>query len=476
MALEQRLSLKLSQKLVMTQSLQQAIKLLQMSRLELQETLKEELLENPILEDVQDGLELDNASAKSEAAEDTMSADFESKLDDIDMDAYFQDYLGDYNPRHEMESYDPSELPNFENLITREETLQDHLERQLGLLPLDEVAFEIGMMIIGNINEAGRLVAELDEMAVVGGWTVEQVTDVWQQVRDFDPRGVGARNLHECLEIQIAYSEWSGTEVETLLLEHFDLLRKQKYKELMAVLNLTKDQLKECLEAIKSFDPEPGRAFAPRPPQYIQPDVYILKVDNEYVIQLNDEGTAKLRVSPSYHKMLEQARATDRNATEYVRDRFKSAMWLIKSLDQRNRTIYKVAESLVRHQRDFFDRGIEYMKPLVLREVADDIGMHESTVSRVVNNKFVHTPRGVFELKYFFRSGLSSATGDDVSSLSVKEKIRKLCGEESPNKPYSDATLVKILTREGINIARRTVAKYREELGIQSSSKRRDKI
>lgn len=476
MALEQRLSLKLSQKLVMTQSLQQAIKLLQMSRLELQETLQEELLENPMLEDVQDGIELDNVSNKSESAEDTMTADFESKLDDIDMDAYFQDYLGDYNPRHETESFDPSELPNFENLITREETLQDHLERQLGLLPLDEVDFEIGMMIIGNINEAGRLVAELDEMAASGGWTLEQVTNVWQQVREFDPRGVGARNLHECLEIQIAYSEWSGTEVETLLLEHFDLLRKQKYKELMTVLNISKDQLKECLEAVKTFDPEPGRAFAPRPPQYIQPDVYIIKVDNEYVIQLNDEGTAKLRVSPSYHKMLEQARAQDKNATEYVRDRFKSAMWLIKSLDQRNRTIYKVAESLVRHQRDFFDRGIEYMKPLVLREVADDIGMHESTVSRVVNNKFVHTPRGVFELKYFFRSGLSSATGDDVSSLSVKEKIRKLCGEESPNKPYSDATLVKILTREGINIARRTVAKYREELGIQSSSKRRDKI
>ena len=264
--------------------------------------------------------------------------------------------------------------------------------------------------------------------------------------------------------------------MEELLLDHFDLLHKQKYKELMSALNLDREQLKECLEAIKEFDPEPGRSFAPLPPQYIQPDVYILKVDDEYVIQLNDEGTAKLRVSPSYPKMLAAAKNSDKDASTFIKDKFKSAMWLIKSLDQRNRTIYKVAESLVRHQKDFFDRGVEYMRPLVLREVADDIGMHESTVSRVVNNKFVHTPRGVFELKYFFRSGLSSAYGDDVSSLAVKEKIRKLCNEESPTKPYSDATIVKILTREGIQIARRTVAKYREELGILSSSKRRQKI
>lgn len=477
MALEQRLSLKISQKLVMTQSLQQAIKLLQMSRLELQDTLKEELLENPVLEDVQDNLETDlGAAPTNETLTDTPESKFEDKLDNIDMESYFQDYLGDYNPRSERESFDPGDTPNFENLITGHETLQDHLERQLGLLPLDERGFEIGMQIIGNIDDAGRLNGELQEVAEIGNWTLEEVTTIWNEIREFDPRGVGARNLHECLEIQIAYSEWAGTDVETMLLEHFELVRKQKYKELMNVLGVDKDTLREYLEAIKTFDPEPGRSFAPMPPQYIQPDVYIVKVDEEYVIQLNDEGTARLRVSPNYQRIMENAKSMDKGASDYIKDRFKSAMWLIRSLDQRNRTIYKVAESLVRHQRDFFDRGIEYMKPLVLREVADDIGMHESTVSRVVNNKYVHTPRGVFELKYFFRSGLSSAHGDDVSSLAVKEKIRKLCNEESPTKPYSDATLVKILTREGINIARRTVAKYREELGILSSSKRRKKI
>ncbi|MDJ0836089.1 MAG: RNA polymerase factor sigma-54 [Acidobacteriota bacterium] len=497
MALEQRLSLKLSQKLVMTQSLQQAIKLLQMSHLELADTIQAELLENPMLDDARESMEGETPTGEGEGSESPAEAlaeqpldnkdalkdqpveqneNFDNKLDDIDMESYFQDYLGDYQPRAERESIDPGELPSFENVLTRPETLQEHLEGQLGLLPLNETAFEIGMEIIGNINEAGRLACELEEIAEQSNWPLDMVNEVWQAVREFTPRGVGGRNLTECLEVQIAYSEWAGTEVETMLLEHFDLLQKQKYKELMNILGIDKDTLKEYLEAIKTFDPEPGRSFAPLPPQYIQPDVYIFKVDDEYVIQLNDEGTARLRVSPSYPKMMEQAKLADKDTRTFIKDKFKSAMWLIKSLDQRNRTIYKVAESLVRHQRDFFDRGVEYMKPLVLREVADDIGMHESTVSRVVNNKYVHTPRGVFELKYFFRSGLSSAYGEDVSSLAVKEKIRKLCSEESPTKPYSDATIVKILTREGIQIARRTVAKYREELGILSSSKRKKKL
>lgn len=472
MALEQRLSLKLSQKLVMTQSLQQAIKLLQMSRLELQDAVTQELLENPVLDDGQDFSEndLDAADAKTE------EESFEDKLDNIDMEAYFEDYLNDHQPRQEKEAYDPSDHFSFENIITRPESLQDHLESQLGLLPLNQTGYEIGLSIIGNINDAGRLEAELSEIAAQGNWKLDHVTEIWQAVRELEPHGVAARNLRECLEIQIAYSEWAGTDVETLLLDHFDLLQKEAYKDIMQLFDIDEDTLREYLQAVRTFDPEPGRAFAPMPPQYIQPDVYISKVDGEYVIQLNDEGTARLRVSPHYARLLAQAKKSDKKASAFMKEKFKSAMWLIRSLDQRNRTIYKVAESLVRHQREFFDRGVEYMKPLVLREVADDIGMHESTVSRVVNNKYVHTPRGVYELKYFFRSGLSSAYGEDVSSLAVKEKIRKLCSEESPAKPYSDATIVKILTREGIQIARRTVAKYREELGIPSSSKRRKKI
>jgi len=483
MALEQRLSLKLSQKLVMTQSLQQAIKLLQMSRLELADSIQAELLENPVLEDAREGMEGDepeSGPSEPQAPEPTeateLKEDFGDKLEQIDMESYFQDYLGDYQPRSEREHVDASDLPSFENVLSKSESLHEHLEKQLGLLPVNEQGFDIGMEIIGNINDAGRLIAELDEIAEVGNWSMDEVDSIWTQIRDFTPVGVGARNLRECLEIQIAYSEWSGTDVETLLLDHFELLQKQNYKELMNIFGVDRDTFKEYLEAVHSFDPEPGRSFAPMPPQYIQPDVYIVKVDQEYIIQLNDEGTARLRVSSAYPKLLEAAKKSDKEASSFIKDKFKSAMWLIKSLDQRNRTIYKVAESLVRHQKDFFDRGVEHMKPLVLREVADDIGMHESTVSRVVNNKYVHTPRGVYELKYFFRSGLSSAYGEDVSSLAVKEKIRKLCIEESPSKPYSDATIVKILTREGIKIARRTVAKYREELGILSSSKRRQKI
>ena len=481
MALEQRLALKISQKLVMTQSLQQAIKLLQMSRLELNETIQQELLENPVLEDSQDGIEEPQATTNEEAPEPSSEDSFEDKLENIDMESYFQDYLNDYQPRQEREHFDASEQFSYENILSKPETLHEHLEKQLGELPLNERGYEIGTAIIGNINDDGYLIdgnqaIELEEFTIDTDWTLQEVEAVWQQIREFDPLGVGARNLQECLEIQIAYSEWAGTEVETMLMEHFDLVSREKYKELMAVLGINKETLKKYLEIIRKFDRKPGRTYAPRPPQYIQPDVYILKVDDEYIIQLNDEGTAKLRVSSAYPRILEQSKLSDKKASNFIKEKFKSAMWLIKSLDQRNRTIYKVAESLVRHQKDFFDRGVEYMKPLVLREVADDIGMHESTVSRVVNNKYVHTQRGVFELKYFFRSGLSSAHGEDVSSLAVKEKIRKLCSEESPEKPYSDATIVKILTREGIRIARRTVAKYREELGIPSSSKRRQKL
>lgn len=477
MALEQRLSLKLSQRLVMTQSLQQAIKLLQMSRLELVETVQQELLENPVLEESADGVETpQGADDAREPAVDGAENEFEESLNQIDVEAYFQDYLGDYQPNYQRGTYDLSNQPSFEAVVSKPESLQDHLERQLGLLPLTQEGFDIGMAIIGNIDDDGYLIETLENIAEFLSCSVSHVEEVWNAIREFDPLGVGARNLRECLEIQIAYSEWAGTEVETILLDHFDLLAKQKYKELKAILGISSDELKAFLEAIKTFEPKPGRAFSTKPPQYIQPDVYIFKVNDEYVIQLNDEGTPRLRVSGQYRKMMQQLQRGDKETSNYIKDRFKSAMWLIKSLDQRNRTIYKVAESLVRHQRDFLDYGVEYMKPLVLREIADDIGMHESTVSRVVNNKYVLTPRGVFELKYFFRSGISSSVGEDVSSLAVKEKIRKLTAEESPKKPYSDATIVKILTREGIHIARRTVAKYREELGIPSSSKRRKKL
>lgn len=488
MALEQRLNLKLSQKLVMTQSLQQAIKLLQMSRLELVEAVQQELLDNPVLEESEGDDDGANA-AEAETAVKELVADqagegadaqnepsFEEALNQIDVDAYFQDYIGDYQPRYEPGTFDFSDQPPFENMVTRPETLHEHLARQLGLSDLTEEEQTIGEAIIGNINDDGYLIASFEELAELASASVDAVEKVWQIIREFEPRGVAARNLHECLEIQVAYSEWAGTEVEALLLEHFDLLARQKYKEIMAALQINVDQLKEFLEAIKTFEPKPGRQFARTPPHYINPDVYIYKINNEYEIQLNDEGSPRLRVSNRYMRMLDQLRRQDKEITDYIKEKFKSAMWLIKSLDQRNRTIYKVAESLVRHQRDFFDHGVEYMRPLVLREIADDIGMHESTVSRVVNNKFVHTPRGVFELKYFFRSAIKAAYGSDVSSLAVKEKIRKLVDEEPPNKPFSDAAIVKILQSEGIDIARRTVAKYREELNIASSSKRRQKL
>lgn len=351
MALEQRLNLKLSQKLVMTQSLQQAIKLLQMSRLELVESVQQELLENPVLEEA---AEYDDDVSKNELERKESEADaFEKAMDQIDVDAYFQDYLGDYQPQYQKGTFDISDQPPFENMVTKPESLREHLEKQLGLLPLNEAGFEIGMEIIGNVDDDGYLVVTLEEIAEETKSTLDEVEAVWRSVREFDPRGVAARNLRECLEIQIAYSEWAGTDVETLLLDHFDLLAREKYREIMSKLGIEREQLLEYLEIIKCFEPKPGRAYSPIPTQYIEPDVYIVKVDDEYVIQINDEGTPRLRVSPRYSKLIGMARKNDKEAAAYIKDKFKSAMWLIKSLDQRNRTIYKVAESLVRHQRDF---------------------------------------------------------------------------------------------------------------------------
>ncbi len=479
MALGQTLSLnmKLGQKLVMTQSMQQAIKLLQMTRLDLIDEVQQEMLENPMLEEaslVQEDTPAENTEKKEKEEPDT---EYGEALENIDLDDYFGDYLGDPYPQYQRGTYDLSDQPQLENMLSQKESLYHTLIRQLGLISLKPVEYEIGMEIIGNINDEGYLVdIELEKLAEEFEVPESVVYDVWNKIREFDPLGVGGRNIQEILEIQIAYSEWAGTEVETLLLEHRHLIEKQKYKEIMSLLNIDKETLKRYLEIVKKFDPKPGLTFSSKPVRYVVPDVVIKKINNEYEIELTREGTPELQISGVYKKLLELSKSEDKKINSYLQEKFRSAMWLIKSLDQRNRTIYKVTEALLRHQRDFFDRGVEYMKPLVLREIADDINMHESTVSRVVNGKYVRTPRGIFELNEFFHSGITSVFGEEVSSLAVKEKTRKLIRDEPPEKPLSDDAIRKALEREGIIIARRTIAKYREELHIPSSSKRKQKL
>ncbi len=481
MALEQKLHLKLSQKLIMTPSLQQAIKLLQLSKLELQEVLNQELLENPLLEESAEDVKAEETQAEETKAENEQAAEpapVEAKpeekdsFDEIDYDAYFQDYIEyGYNPRGMGEEHE--EFP-IENTLTRPPNLSDHLTWQLSMSDASPRTKEIAQFIIGNIDEDGYLRANNDEIVASGGYTAEEVELAVAAVQSLDPIGAGARDLRECLLLQLRFLEIDAPLVEVIIRDHWEEFMQRKFAPLAKTLGIDMKTLEGIVELIKHLDPKPGRKYSNERAIYVEPDVHVHKVGDEYVIVLNEDGMPKLRINSGYRSMLNSMDSkSDGETVNYIKDKIRSAVWLIKSLDQRQRTIYKVAESIVKHQREFLEKGIDFLRPLVLRDVADDIQMHESTVSRVVSNKYVHTPRGLFLMKYFFHSGIDSDTGEDISSLTVKKKIQSFIENEDPRKPLSDSKIMKILNDEGINIARRTVAKYRDELNIPSSTDRK---
>jgi RNA polymerase sigma-54 factor len=480
MALEQKLTVKMSQRLIMTPSLQQAIKLLQMSKLELVDEIQQELTENPVLDEVvgdatpEERAEADAATAEDPSPDERRTEEREKDpYEEIDYESYFQDVDGGWMPRAPVDSGE--ELPSFENTLAEQQNLADHLLWQLGLAPASEKLQAVGAAIVGNLNEDGYLRAGLDEIQQMGGWTVEEVREGLALIQGFDPVGVAARDLVECLTLQLRHLGQEGTPAETIVRFHMDKLQGRKYRELAETLGLDMDDLQAELEIIRGLDPRPGQKYNVESSRYVVPDVYVVKIDDDYQILLNEEGLPRLRISPVYRRMVERgAQATSSEAKEYVRDKLRSAFRLIKSLEERQRTIYKVARSIVKFQRDFLDYGIERLRPLVLKDVADDIGMHESTVSRVVNNKYMHTHRGLYEMRFFFHSGIASIRGgESVSSLTVKDRIKKIVVAEDARHPLSDAAIVKILKAEGLQIARRTVAKYREELKIPSSSSRK---
>jgi RNA polymerase sigma-54 factor len=480
MALEQKLHLKLSQKLIMTPSLQQAIKLLQLSKLELQEVLNQELLENPLLEESAEEAKQEEAEAeaqeKTQTEEEAKAAEpapekEKDSFDEIDYDAYFQDYIEyGYNPRM---GEDHEEFP-IENTLTRPPNLTDHLAWQLGMSDASPAVKDIGAFIIGNIDEDGYLRATNEEIAAAGPYDPADVEKAITAIQSLDPIGVGARDLRECLLLQLEFLEVDNPLVESIVRDHWDMFMQRHFVQIAKALGTDMKTLEGVVEVIKHLDPKPGRKYSNERAIYVEPDVYIQKVGDDYVIVLNEDGMPKLRINGSYRSMLNSMDSkSDGETVNYIKDKIRSAVWLIKSLDQRQRTIYKVAESIVKHQREFLEKGIDYLRPLVLRDVADDIQMHESTVSRVVSNKYMHTPRGLFLMKYFFHSGIDSDTGEDISSLTVKKKIQGFIDGEDPRKPLSDSKIMKILNDEGINIARRTVAKYRDELNIPSSTDRK---
>jgi RNA polymerase sigma-54 factor len=469
MAISQKLHTKLVQKLILTPSLQQAIKLLPMSTLELSELLNQEMVENPMLEEVPTE-ELQPVEAQQEKQEDKTEKEKTDTWDDQDYEYFFGDYLDDgYRPRTPTEV---KELPPIENTLSTNASLSDHLLWQLSMQTDDPVIREIGEAIIGNLDDDGYLVATVDELSAMGPWPTEQVERALRLVQGFDPIGVASRDLQECLLLQLRHTNEDPV-AEKIVTEHMRLLQNHQVPELARKMGMSIDDLKPHIELIRHLDPKPGSRYNPSQSQYVIPDVYVVKVEDQYVAVLNEEGLPQLRISPVYRRLLDKSAENTDETRAYVKDKFRSALWLIKSVEQRQKTIHKVATSIINFQRDFLDHGIEYLRPLVLRDVANDIGMHESTVSRVVTNKYMHTPQGVFEMKYFFHSGIASSYGEAVSSVTIKQRIRKIIEQEDPRKPLSDSKIVNILQREGLELARRTIAKYREELKIPTSNQRK---
>jgi RNA polymerase sigma-54 factor len=481
MAMETRLSLRQSQRVVMTPLLQQAIQLLQLSTLELQEVVQKELLENPLLEELPETPETPEGQDGQPAAEantipstDPITPELPPRdqeqrgTDDLpfDLTAVMFD---DHEERSLVAQEDRDDLP-FENMVRSVSSLNDHLDEQLRFATEDSLARKIGEEIIGNLDEDGYLRAELSEIAARCDVDVAAVESVLAMVQAFDPPGVAARNIQECLLIQLKSDPNPDPVSVEIVEEHFDDLTRRRYPDIARALRLPLDRVMESVEEIMGLEPKPGRRFGGNDSRYIVPDVVVHKMGSEYVVVLNEDGIPRLRVNSLYRSLL---RNNGDEAKQYVEQKLRSAMWLIKSVDQRQRTLRKVTQSIVKFQRDFLDKGIAHLRPLSLRDVGEDIGMHESTISRVTTNKYVETPQGLFELKYFFHSGIASGDGEMVSSVSVKKMIQDLLANEDPAKPLSDQEVAQVLKGRGLVIARRTVAKYREELGILPSHQRR---
>jgi len=476
MAFELKQSLKLSQQLIMTPQLQQAIKLLQLSRIELVDAIQQELEENPLLEDVsqesepedQVSSEPDEMQVVTHGTEVTGEGDGKEEFD-------WDGYLEDYGPVGVTYYHEDLEGPTWENVLTKRASLTEHLLWQLNLSRFTEQEGAIAEQIIGNLDGNGYLLATVDEIAVLENVTPEEVVKVLKKVQEFDPPGIAARDLQECLLIQSRFLVESSPLLERIIREHLKDLETKNYNLIAKKLKVSLESVLSAVIIISNMDPKPGRIYSDERDQYIVPDVFVFKVGDEYKILINEDGLPKLKISNFYKEILGGVSSADKSSSckDYVKERLQSATWLIKSIQQRQKTIYRVAESIVKFQREFFDNGINYLRPMILRDVAEDVQMHESTISRVTTNKYMHSPRGIFELKYFFNSSIGMTSGDSIASKSVQEDIKKIIISENKKKPYSDNEIVDILEKSGISIARRTVAKYRDILGILPSSKRK---
>ena len=486
MALEIRQVQKLTQQLVMTPQLQQAIKLLQLSRVELEEMVTKELQENPALEEgpveeAEASGEQPRSETQASVPENGSELVLNRELSAVDKIGTldWQEYLDTHsNSIHgsltaEATSDDGDSPPSWENSLTKKTTLEDHLIWQLRLSKITERESTIGSYVIQNLDQNGYLVLSREEICTATGSSAEEVEAVLRRIHFFDPVGVAAQDLRECLLIQLENLQLSDSLAAKIIANYLNFLESKRYEKLAKDLGVTIDEIAEAAHLIATLEPKPSRGFEQDEVRTVLPDVFVEKVGDEYVIFLNDDGVPRLRVNSLYRRLAGQEGAAEEQARQYLQEKVRAAHWLIKSIQQRQQTLFRVTQSIFKFQQEFLDHGVSNLKPMVLRDVAEDIDMHESTVSRATANKYVHTPQGLFELKFFFQSGLHSGNGEDVASESVKEKIRGIIAAEDQRKPYSDQHIAAALSNDSIEIARRTVAKYREAMGILPSSKRR---
>ncbi len=479
--MELRQQLKLTQQLVMTPQLQQAIKLLQLSRVELVDVVRQEVEENPALEETLDGMDVEARAldeAMSVAPEPTVRpssepSDPEARQGsrEIDWEKYLENHAnqapipGGLRPG----AAGTDDLPPIEATIGTIETLTDHLRWQMRMTVFNEEEQAFVNLVIGNLDADGYLKEPpVAELAAEAGLDIEDAEEVLGMVQMFDPVGVAARDLRECLLAQVRALELDA-DVRDIVDRHLPNLEKRNYQAIARDLGIQIDDVYEVARIVAGLEPRPARNFVVEQPRYIVPDVVVHKIGDNYFVVPNDDGLPRLRIAGFFRSAMDAGP----DAREYIQNKMRSAQWLIRSIEQRRRTIVKVTECIVEKQRDFFDNGVKHLRPMILRDVAETVGMHESTISRVTTNKYVQTSQGIFELKYFFNSSIRRSEDDDIASESVKIRIREIISGEDPRHPSSDQKIVELLREEGIVIARRTVAKYREMLGILSSARRR---
>ncbi|MEK7305882.1 MAG: RNA polymerase factor sigma-54, partial [Nitrospirota bacterium] len=493
-----RLDLRLSQKLIMTPQLQQAIKLLQLSRLELQQSLTQHLLENPLLDEVQAEVEEAEAAAAEGKTEDPAITATQDNAEEAGTPeergspeefsaSGWEEYFG--SDRRAGDSEYPSssqdEFPSYEQTVAKATSLEEHLLWQLSLSGLSEREKAIGRLLIGNLDDDGYLRITLAEVVNGSEFAEAEAESVLKDIQTFDPTGVGARDLPECLLLQLGHlgknpmgslgarpGALKGAVVEGIILHHLKDLEKKQYAKIAKALNVTVEEVFEATKLIGDLEPKPGRPFTNTQNYVIVPDVFVVKNEGEWVVLLNDDGLPRMRISPYYKQLITAGDGGTAETKSYLDEKLRAAQWVIRSIDQRNKTIVKVVTSIVKFQEQFFEQGIEHLKPLVLKQVAEDIGMHESTISRVTANKYMYCPQGMLELKFFFNAGLQRADqpSDMMSSVSVREMIRKMIAEEDTQRPLKDEEIAARLKVQQVLIARRTVAKYRAEDNIPSAS------